>query len=408
MEQRVFISYNSDEKVMFCFWKMFFEACGLWVIEKILGRDEDISEQQPHLLILGNEDFQLIENRIRKNRVYLVKNNRNYKEVLKCRPDILDVGKWYKNDKNFRQVLLCLFRDQDAAGVLPELVHFFKHGQIWGAAWLYQELADEGNKHIDAWIMSQCSMTLEGLQKRKNRNWYADFFEIYCEYIMCGAGVKSLFSRSNECERLLEKCKILSQKRGWTSSLYLLSGKICGLSQMEEQYAKYYYLSIGEEQKNTDVWYLLGHEFEKKQDAYKVALTYYKKAYDCDLQSYRALYKLAVFAEEQKEWMDAFQMFQKIKLMLEDLKAVDMIWIRELLYSRKSCKKLIRICQNNVANIHAAEQYEMQLRDFDIKMEKTEIFSKLFYGMFGKSNEEIKKEALKEIREKMKLRCMEE
>ena len=255
-------------------------------------------EDAPHLLILGNADRECILPEIQKNRIYLVKKDTVSKEILE-RADIVEISRWENSYKDARIILQKLLKHYDDCRGLLELQKIFIEENLWSALWIYNELAfKEPNDLYDNYISTACQKAFERIGEQLSE-WHNSFMILYCEYIQCGVSVRKTMKRAVECRRLLEKCDEMAEQYGWSASLCAMAGKICGLSQAEQRYALNYYRSTPKQDMNAELFYNIGHIYEKMLGDNDSAATYYRRSYWYDKGYFRTIYKLAM--EQERE-----------------------------------------------------------------------------------------------------------
>lgn len=404
MVKKIFISYSKSEKVSFCFWKCFFHVCGIWTnAREITKSGKECSLEAPHLIILGNGDADKILPREEQNRVYLVKKSAAFRKY-QCRKDVFRLDRWDNNDI-FLQVVKVLFGGFRECTQIQNLLVVFKEENLWEAFWLFNEFAYEEKGRWDDKISDISDRVLKVLESKKYAdNWHSDFMQLYCRYIYCGASDRSFQKRIVGCENVLKRCGEMSRIYGWVPSLLFVAAQACGLVETEEKYALFYYRDLLKHEKEAEIYYRIGYVYEKKYLEKEKAYKSYRKAYEMDSDYYRALYKIAVFSENQGKWMSALQFYNQIRNMLKENDMQHNIYISEIEYYYKACKKIIRICSQNIDDDKIIEFYKDEIEEIQENIRKKS-FSQLVHCMFGKQQEkQIREEITEEIEEKIKRR----
>ena len=237
---------------------------------------------------------------------------------------------------------------------------------LWEADWLFNEVLSLDKEKWKEEIQRKCISISETLKSRQTLSgdlWNFMFMQLYIDYIICGLFKRSTVQRINECQRLMCRWKELADERENDPALYVLAGKISCLSSTENKYAVYYYQNAVAYEERADIYYNIGHIYEKAYGDNEKALYNYKKACECDPNYYKALYKLAVDKEKRKNWMGALLSFSRIRNIIGRRRRYGSISICEFEYEYKSCKRILNIYKENVDDAYAINYYREILND---------------------------------------------
>lgn len=418
---KVYISYSPEMSVPYCFWKYFFQLSGIWVSTEKIATDwmPDVSKS-PQLVILDEHDKEKIRNERYHNIVYCVKKT---SEEISDRNDIVKVNwrerSFYNNvlgrllegykEQEALFVLLGIFSGTDPAWKLLDKTNKGRSEGLWGASWLFHEIAQSSEGRWDQEIIQTCYMAIKILDKQKESirdNWNCRFMKLYCEYMQCRIRDKTLIKRINGCKELLVECNKLARKEGWVPVLCVLTGKVSSLSPTENKYAVSYYSWAVEYEEQAPIYYDIGHIYEKAYGNEEKALQYYKKSYQCNKQYYRAFYKLVISLENKGKWMDAIGGYGKIREMIWSEKVKDSISVREIEYDYKTCKRIMQLCRQNINDISLLDRYQEEIKEMHDHVELYVDYTNLIKAMYHKENYERKcQEINEELRNKLEIEC---
>lgn len=411
---KVYISYSAMRSVEYCFWKYFFEVCGIWVSEEIITEDWEMDKTKvPQLVIMDKKDeTNYLEQSPRI--VYCVRKSAN---MPRTRKDIVRM-EWWK--KYYYSVLVELFRGDRDLDCLMRLMGIFA-GEInadlkvkteeglWSATWLFHELAQSAEKkEWDRQIRDKAMETIETLLNTTEdilKSSYCQYAILYCKYLQCGVN-RSSINRMNQTKELLIECEKLADKMGWTPALLFLAGKMSLLTSAENKYAVNYFDRIIKYEARADLLYEIGHIYEKAYGNVKRAWEYYQLAYRQEPDYYRALYKLAVKLETEDRWMQAISVYNRVRKIVAKKEKYDSISVRELEYEYKSCKNILRICRRYIDDYELQNSYRLRIRDMNQNTFNYIRLDKLIKKMFLKENQAQKKEEiLEELQKKINFVC---
>ncbi len=414
MINKIRIYYSGSESHTYCFWKIFFEVCGIYTIEKKINTQEEVIREGQVLFILGNEHAKLILNSENEGNVYVIKNNSTFKKFQKRRDAI--IFRWdeitYKlgaKEKSAVNILKILFNGFEDKKYICRLMQIFIEQQLWGTTWLFQEIARKGSNVFNERIAKVCVGTMDiiGREQHYGKSQYFQFMKIYCSYMHMGVSERSLLKSSENCQKLLVRCSDLSAVgRGWDIPLCLLAGKICTLSVVEEKFALNFYKMASLIEKKSEILYEMGNIYEKIYGDTQRALICYREAYEIDTSHFRALYKLAFENEKQHNWIQALKQYQNILLLLEE--SNNMITIYEILYLYKVKIRILAIYKKYFIANDISVQHSRDIENFKNTLYEQRRFDIILHCMFGDSEEkEIKEKIFIEIKNKLNETCLE-
>lgn len=400
------ISYSKEEKITFCFWKYFFQACGIFPQESEINENWiDVDKTEPHLLILGTSDGECILPEVYSNRVYLVKRNAAFQKDS-WREDVIKIDRWDKNKNVFRSVIRRLFGKFREGESIEKLLCMFMEKKIWGGLWLYDEMAFQEGNFGNEFILRKCKAAVANIPPKND--WHYRYMILYCDYVMLGISAETLIKRSYECERLLNECEEIAKiYDGWNAPLCILAGQICKLSSVTRKYALNYFRSSLRSCVSAEILYNIGYSYEKDYGDEEGAFDYYKRTYRYDKQYYRAMYKMAGYWEKQGNWMEAFTLYDKIRRILQETDWQAAITLKQIEYYYKSIRKSYDICRQNINGNSIMRDYKIELEAMLKKIREGEIFGKTFHCMFDRDSEkELKEKAINKLSEKFIIDCL--
>ncbi len=143
---RVYISYSPSMSVAYCFWKYFFQSCGIWVTEKKIDEHWRIDKtKSPQIIILEKQDNQKIQLQECERIVYSAE---EMTEVDNKRKDtVLFV---WEGKNYYYNIIHKLFHGLEEE-IIYNLLEIFrgensrqkganKTGNLWSATWLFHEM----------------------------------------------------------------------------------------------------------------------------------------------------------------------------------------------------------------------------------------------------------------------------
>lgn len=368
MLNKVFVSYSQSEAITFCFWKYFFETCGIEVKSFIIPKEQScISKGTPHLIILGSERSACISSTSIGQIVYLVKKDEEYNNYFTKRSDVVPMTSWEQAGNAFISVLENLVVEQDELDTLKEILRIFISEKFWGTAWVFDEVAYENSDGLADFLVDSCEKMSEKLEyltvtKNPESDWYRQFALLYCKYIQYGTHEKTLSGRLSDSQELLKECGKLAKAYGWRPTICMFAGKICSLSQVAHKYAIDYYKSIPKGERSADAYYNAGYIYENYVGDNELALYQYKRAAQLDSTCYQSVYKQGVHYEATGKWMTAYTFFNKVLRILED-RINPSISIQDLEYYCKSIRQLIKICEHNIDDDKLIDYYKARIQN---------------------------------------------
>lgn len=407
----IYISYSRNEAVTYCFLKYFLESCGIWVTEE--GITDDWKKggiKVPHVIILDSGSEEKIGREYASNCIYLVKKRKQPQWCTsvewKARKDVWKMQWWnHTGQPPFQEALDHLLAGEKNRQEVSRLLKIFWDTKLWGASWLFHEIAQSDKGCWDEEIEKCCIEARKSLRGSRGR--HSEFMDIYCQYIICGVCNRRPVSRTEDITELIEKCMNYMERYGQSPVFSLLMGKICTLSTTENKCAISYYESVNVFEKRASVYYAIGHLYEKAYGYMNKALEYYRKACSCDREYYKALYKIAVSLEDEGKWMEALGIYGEIKKLCRSRKRKDSISVCEVEYFYKSDKHIVKICEKRLSNNpEIIEQYRKEIEYTYQNLEEWIDFGKLMGLMFGREAGGKKAEEIREeIKKKFNTKC---
>lgn len=405
MVKRIFVSYSDSEKITYCFWKLFFQFCGIWVSEKKMEDCELENVQDVHLMIVGISDENKIKLKEEKDIFYIIKRNATFSKY-KRRSDVAEVNWSSGNTFCFQKAVNYLFAGKEKLSQIKKILELFISNEFWGNFWLFHELAVKDKSCFDQRIIESCEQILNALDKEKDDGdgWHLEYAKLYCEYMKTCSEIRRLTERTIACKELIIKCEQLAMKEGWQPSLCVLMGKIQELSPAESKFSLSFYKAALQYENKAEIFYDIGHIYETMFGDEKSAEEYYIKSVQLDNNFYRSLYKIAFFSEKRGDWKKALQYYGIIQKQLESENKV--VSIYKIMYLYKIKRRLLNIFQKFFAVKALIDEYSEEVRDFRIKIQEYKELDNLFHCMFGKNSEKkIREEVLQEVLERLDELC---
>ena len=385
---RIYISYSAGASVEFCFWKYFFQTCGIWITPKIIKKNWHLDEiQTPHLIILDSSDEDKINSQMYDNVVYCV---RKSSKAGQRRKDVIKVVWWnqfyhdvlnhlFKNNRNLKEwhILLNIYNGNE-----NKVSNEVQQEGLWGANWLFHEMgtsAETWDNEIKSTVIKTVRM-LQCYKGTMGNFWNYQYMLLYCDYLLCGVN-RSQISQIYTCKELLERCEEFAQEKGWFPILHVLAAKIAVLVPTENKYAVSYLKNAVEYEEQADLLYEIGHVYEKAYGDRAKAMQYYLEANMCDLDYYRAVYKLAIEFENNNRWIMAMEKYKEIQEIIYNMRVGNSISVRELEYEYKTCRRIVQICKKKLEASEMEENYQQRINELIQNPYKSVNFHKLIRVM---------------------------
>ena len=390
MVMKVFITYKAKEAVTYCFWKYFFESCGVWVSEaEITGNWDGTFKSGSQLVILDEDEYEVVKAKV-------IPHN--------C---VFHIGKEELTFSYAKQVLQWLFEGHDELDELLNLMRIFVETGLWGASWLFHEITQSEKNFRKQEIVECCRQVSE--QLCNNRRWHSRFMRLYCDYIKRGVADKDCYDEAmhlKHIDYLLEQCGDLINLRPKSPVIWLLAGKICMLSADSNKRAIDMYLRAANYEPKPQFYYEIGHIFEQAYGNEATAYEYYKKIQEKCPSFYRAIYKLAVKAEADGQWMRAINYYIDVKRILKDRAGGECITIREVEYIYKVNRNILNICKKNIIDDRIAIHYQKEIEEIYIQLDEIMDLNRLVSCMFrSEEANTIFYEIIDIVREKFSKQC---
>ena len=397
MINKIRIYYNSSEIHTCCFWKIFFEICGIYVTERNIDTNENVIRDGIMLFLLGKDCRNLISNCENKETVYLVSDSVAFDD-FPARKDIIAFNIDENKEDREQQALYILnrlFCECEEKKYLCRLMQIFIKQQLWGTVWLFQEITRRNSHIFDKRIKYVCDETMTLLQKDQyyKKSQHFHFMYLYCKQMKIEVSALNLSEKYQVSQELLNACSELSKtERGWDIPLCLSAGNICTLSIVDEKHALNFYKMACKIEKSAKILYEIGTGYEKIYGNSQKALDYYKEVYKMDKTCFKALYKLAFENEKQHNWIQALKQYQSI-LKYEEYPIVH---IEDILCLHKTNIRISAIYKkyfsDNISYIHHLENMDGNIYWIQNKL------SDLMCDMSIEDVDEVKRAFLEELK----------
>lgn len=396
--------YSVEENVVFCFWKYFFEACG---IETVGERIENSVQEGAdiYIYILPKNEWERVD-KSQKNVFYIL---RKWNEKLNEREDVMShqwsdkkSGSYHDN----RKLLLWLFDKTSSDFVeLQSILDIFQKNKLWQALWLFREspgIARQGE--MEKTIIGTCGAVVKDIEDKEGI--YYDYIRLYCLYITKTLTMRSTLGAELAIEQIMEAGEKLLKKRNDKLMVYNLLGRISKSSKyggLSERYLK----KAIEIERNSENLYQIGALYENFYGEWEKALEYYRSSYQMNNDCYRAAYKLGLDAEKRGRWEEAKAFYSCIEKKLYKDMGQPQISTLPVQYLFKTWRRLVNICRN----VEYDEFEEMKYLDLKKKLQESiwhdDIYeSNVFSTLFKCADTKDKKKKmerlfLKELKDKL-------
>lgn len=318
MINKIRIYYSSSEVHTCCFWKIFFEICGIYVIEKKIDGNDKIIRDGIVLFILGHDCRKLISNNELTGTIYLVRNSDTFDDIPE-RKDIIKfnidkIKEEYREAKALH-ILNSLFGGCEEKIYLYRLMQIFIKQQLWGTVWLFQEITKGKSNIFGKRIEYVCEEVMTILQKDQyyKKSQHFQFMYLYCCQMKIGISSWNSSKKHEASQKLLDACSDISKtEKGWDIPLCLLAGKICTLNIVYGKQALNFYKMASVMEESSQILYEIGNIYEEMYGNSQKALDCFKKAYKMDRTCFQALYKVAYENEKNHNWIQALEQYQSI------------------------------------------------------------------------------------------------
>ena len=415
--ESVRIIYSQKENIAYCMWKYFFDSCGIWVLPQTVEEYENSQgdkgenqgkEHRPTLYILSEDEKHWISNAEQNQVVYFVSLNLWNQYPHKEREDVIPIV-W----KDRKKIVFCKYLlhklavDVGVSFYLTSLLEAFFKYELWGNAWLYREINLDNTAIWDVSKYNSCQQYLDELHKNMDPiddNRYQAFAEIYYSYIRDGIKDKKSDNQIDNVTQLLYLCQKYTTRYGESSALYYLMGKICSLSLSEKKTTLLFYHNIPMPDYTAEVLYMMGREYEKNYNDQRMADEFYLKSYNTN-RNYKALYKIAIRFDKQKEWQSALTLYERILNEIRSNYKNDSITINNIEYEYKVTVRIAEIYKKYVKAPDMVEDARNYLQTLYSSLNEREEFKGLFTKMFGKKALQINNELWLQIRERFQTTC---
>lgn len=370
--EKIKIIYDIKQKVEFSFWKYFFELAGIWVTSERYDMDHIFTryEETKKIYVLSYDSEKMIPDKSNNDICYIVR--KKSRKVDDSRNDLCRAD-W--GDKlKFNKVVSWLYKEKAQKEELLSLLKAYCECNMWKYLWLFQEFSlDAGD--IDRWgreiiNVSQNFQRKIRTQLDKKRNMYADYANLYCQYIILAIAERLDGGKSEAIGRLAENVVELHKRRIDDSALYILLAKICSLNVDMNQWIKHYYERALKYNETYELLYKMGRIYEKGYGNWDKAIQYYHASYEVNPDFYRAVYKLGVEAEKGGRWKDAATYYYQLEKCLDDDLQYDQVSIKPMEYSCKVWNRMRYIYNKIVSVAFMGHIYSKKLGKIEANLDK--------------------------------------
>ncbi|MCM1237612.1 MAG: hypothetical protein NC489_46710 [Ruminococcus flavefaciens] len=399
----IFLAHDRENAAIASCWEYYFRSCGIWVDRKKYKEDLEIPRGYRGLAIISSKKLRRhLEGGASEYACFLTDERIFVRENIIARND----------DKYYESIIRNLFEEYSVCQVFIELFQIFRKHHLWTASWLYEEFANADIRRWDEEIVRACKKGLRSIEEafpvhtyREDK--YIAYMGFYYRYILCGTENRTLSMRLLKCRELLDDFMPVLGQYGKEAMFQHLAGRICELSCVENKQAIFFYQKAVKYLQCSEFLYDIGHSAEKVYRNDELALSFYRRACKMDGDNYKALYKLAVGNEIQKEWADAFYIYgimeRKLgKAVKKNFEKGSMVSHREIEYLYKACKRLYYIYRQVFGCGSDENNYSTKLKKITDKYLSAQSFKELevFMGEPGKGEE-----ITEEINNKFKGTC---
>lgn len=397
----IFLTYSRQEAVTASLWENFFKSCGIWVEKTEYEEEQDMQGGTSCLTILNSEELAGYRYAGVSGHTCLVVGE----AAASCYNVISQ-----QTENSYVKVIDALFGAAPAYAYLDKLFEIYTKNDFWKAVWLYEEFAKENVRRWDKIIVDICAGVLASLDKQFSRqidSMHVQFLRFYCRYVQCGTECRTLSMRLLESKKLLEDFQPFLDRYSDDAMVLHLTGRICELSAVENKQAVFFYRRAAKKSGYSDFFYDIGHSFEKVYGDEERAIHFYKKAYLKNRNNYRALYKLALKAELEDKWVDAFNFYSMIEEQLrgsvkENCTHRSEASVKEIDYLYKAYKRMLYIYRQIFGCGTIENSYTIKIEEVEKDLLSGRSFGKLTVHM---QREELGEEIADELRKRFKGEC---
>lgn len=184
-------------------------------------------------------------------------------------------------------------------------------------------------------------------------------------------------------ETLMQEADELLQRYPSFKQIFTLKGLIADGDKIMSGYADIYYKGTADKADETLVWndyvaYRLGRFYEKVRENDEMAAHYYEIAYQNE-DNYRALYKVAFFAERREDYETAYELYGRLIKRLEDVLDAGMIQPIQTEYLFKVYYRMIRIDRIRFKQYYRGQSLANRAINL-VKIAPNSSFFQAFYG----------------------------
>lgn len=393
----IFIIYDRQEAVISDYFERFFKSCGIWVEKREYKEGQGVGRSNLCLTILQPEHLQGYQHAGGAGHVCLVTGD--------CGLDETSIVAWQEKGSP-NKVVRNLFGGNS---VINKLIALYEGNSFWKACWLYEELAQDDIKQWDEIISGICKDVLDSMEREHLQafdDMHVQYFRFYCQYIKCGV-VRTSIKRLEDSGQLLRDFMFWVKKYDNEAMFPHLAARICELNDIANKQSAYYYRKAVDCSNRSDFLYDTGHALEKILGDDEWGIKYYKKAYASEPRNYRALYKLAMAKELQRQWTEAFNLYSRIERQLlgiveSNYEHGNATSVKEIDYLYKAYKRLLYIYSRIFGCGGVVNAYTKKIDSIEEKLESRQSFKGLAEQMHS---EELAKEIAQGLQKKFEGKC---
>lgn len=382
--------YGYEHAKIGSFWYYFFRMCGIWCSKHIINFEKEwrtFSDFNPvmNLVIIGEK---------------IVDDKEKYKICY-----VTDVTNFYvrgqvtKTSKKILTDLKKQIEEKEIISELKSLLEFYSKNNVWSYLWEYHEVWWNSEPPERTKMKYQIKKILNAAEKERiNTGKYGKHAYIFLNFTHAHLKQEGYHGSNTQSKILLMHCKYVSNRFPDFFSMYILSGKICELDQINDKFALIYYRQALKYSNDAQLLYFIGREMENRKRSMNECYFYYERAYYRDINNYRALFKMGWRAEWEGEIEKAINYYLKIIKQLSYGIKKSYTEILEFEYVCKVLLRLVRLYAQDVDLPILSQSYQYMLEKVVKDVEKDPFFTHMcrISGMDNKRlaaciNEKIKK-----------------
>ncbi len=392
------IWYSKKQRVLFNFWKTFFEFSGIFVNSFTDFNKENskpiLGERKIFLLDDGQLDGSV---RFEEKSLYIV--SQQEKQTKFSDRGNVKVIRWGNQD-DFFSVIDFLFPLEEKQ-LLMDLLHIFFESNMWSSIWLSNNMIPGHQRQYLPYINDNIQKYMGVFAKVQQESYYTEFSSLFMQYLTERFHSLNLNESMSVLSELVRR---MNNHRQFSTKLaaWLLEAKIGSVCKLEEKYQVNCYRSICKSLDYKDAFYLyrVGHELEHTYGYIDEAKKWYQKVYQVDPTFYQVLYRRLL---DREHGYNTVYEWQSIIHLLEEKMQEDLIDFQAIQYLYSSYYRYLAEINYTLDFPDLQKRIEENILGFPEYIKNSQNFDHLFECMFAQSQQEgMKKSLLNDVSLKLR------